>query len=146
MNSKPGPKSAQSLRHSVKNKRKPPRGMYLDAHDLNTIATGPPGQGAALLKNLDAEIVSLKRTVSVAWEVLFFCECLKQLVHVLCQREQIQNELKKEEKTSPLCFIFQVQNNKQLLSMHKHKTSAGIDMFRPLEVSKPRFCNCIGMN
>ncbi len=37
--------------------------MYLDAHDLNVIATGPPGQGAALLKNLDAEIVSLKRTV-----------------------------------------------------------------------------------
>ena len=38
--------------------------MYLDAHDLNAIATGPPGQGAALLKNLDAEIVSLKRSVS----------------------------------------------------------------------------------
>ena len=38
--------------------------MYLDLHDLNAIATGPPGQGAALLKNLDAEIVSLKRTVS----------------------------------------------------------------------------------
>ena len=64
LNIKPGPKSAQLLRHSVKNKRKPPRGMYLDLHDLNAIATGPPGQGAALLKNLDAEIVSLKRTVS----------------------------------------------------------------------------------
>ena len=64
-NSKPGPKSAQSLRHSIKNKRKPPRGMYLKYEDLLALATGPPGQGEAILKSLDAEIVALKRTVSI---------------------------------------------------------------------------------
>ncbi len=62
-NNKPGPKSAQSQKHSNRNKRRPPRGMYLIGEDLVSIATGPLGQGDAILKSLDAEIVTLKRQV-----------------------------------------------------------------------------------
>ncbi len=50
--------------------------MYLDAQDLIAIATGPPGQGGAILKNLDAEIVSLKRAVST---MKCYYACAKQL-------------------------------------------------------------------
>lgn len=47
----------------IRNKLKAPRGMYLNYDDLMAIATGPPGQGEAILKQLDAELVSLKRHV-----------------------------------------------------------------------------------
>ena len=62
--------------------------MFLQYDDLIAIATGPPGQGEALLKQLDTELVALKR---------------------------------------------QVQNNKQLLSMNKQKTSVGIEELRAAE-------------
>lgn len=76
-------------RHNpVKSKRKPPRGMYMNYDDLLTVATGPPGQGEAVLKAMDSEVVSLKR---------------------------------------------QVQNSKQIISALKHKTSSGIDDYRPPE-------------
>ncbi|GAB6025597.1 hypothetical protein CHUAL_011324 [Chamberlinius hualienensis] len=47
----------------VKSKRKAPRGMYLSHEDLKSIATGPVGQGEAILKSLDSEVVSLKRQI-----------------------------------------------------------------------------------
>ena len=47
----------------MRNKRKPPRGMYLSQEDMMTIATGPTGQGDSILKQLDSELVSLKRMV-----------------------------------------------------------------------------------
>lgn len=79
-----------STRHNpMKSKRKPPRGMYISSSDLNTIAGGPPGQGEALLKAIDSEVINLKR---------------------------------------------QVQNNKQMISQLRHKTSCGVDEFRPVEV------------
>ena len=37
--------------------------MYLNNADLVALATGPPGQGEALLKQLDVEHVQLMRTV-----------------------------------------------------------------------------------
>ena len=37
--------------------------MFLNYDDLVAIATGPPGQGEAILKQLDAEIVTMKRQV-----------------------------------------------------------------------------------
>lgn len=78
-------------RHNpIKSKRKPPRGMYLNHEDLKTIALGPPGQGDAILKSMDLEVIALKR---------------------------------------------QVQNSKQIISALKHKTSSGIDDFRPPESS-----------
>lgn len=43
--------------------RKPPRGMHLDKNDLTLLASGPNGQGEAILKALDSEVVSLKRQV-----------------------------------------------------------------------------------
>ena len=43
--------------------RKPPRGMYVDISDLNVCANGPEGEGDLILKNLDQEIVSIKRQV-----------------------------------------------------------------------------------
>lgn len=57
----------------MKNKRKPPRGMYLNYDDLIAIATGPPGQGEALLKQLDTELVSLKRQVRLGLIVELVC-------------------------------------------------------------------------
>ncbi|KAK7104924.1 REST corepressor 3-like [Littorina saxatilis] len=86
-----GPKrheSTQGRHNPIKHKRKPPKGMYLDAADLLAMVTGPPGQSQAILKALDGDIVTLKR---------------------------------------------QVQNNKQLLSLQKHKAGNGIDDFRPPE-------------
>lgn len=46
-----------------RNSTKPPKGMHINHDDLVALATGPPGQGETLLKSLDREIVSLKRTV-----------------------------------------------------------------------------------
>ncbi|XP_074662552.1 REST corepressor 1-like [Tubulanus polymorphus] len=67
MRSNLGPKK-QELSHSgrhnpIKHKRKPPRGIYLNKEDLIAMATGPSGQGDAILKQLEAEIISLKRQV-----------------------------------------------------------------------------------
>ena len=57
----------------IRNKLKAPRGMYLNYDDLMAIATGPPGQGEAILKQLDAELVSLKRHVSGCLLANVFC-------------------------------------------------------------------------
>lgn len=51
-------------RHTLtKTKRKPPRGMFIDPEDLDSLANGPPGTGENLLRSLDQEIVALKRLV-----------------------------------------------------------------------------------
>lgn len=47
----------------LKSKRRPPRGMFMSNDDLIAIVTGPTGQGDALLRQLDGELVSLKRQV-----------------------------------------------------------------------------------
>jgi len=47
----------------LKNKRKPPRGMYLNRDSLMVIATGPVGQGDVILKQHQIELVGLKRQV-----------------------------------------------------------------------------------
>ena len=52
-----------SGRHLQLKPRKPPRGMYLNHEDLMAIANGPPGQGDAILKSLDSEVITLKRNV-----------------------------------------------------------------------------------
>lgn len=44
-------------------KRKPPKGMYVDKGDLHQLAKGPLGTGEVMLRTLDQEIVSLKRQV-----------------------------------------------------------------------------------
>ncbi|XP_052273976.1 REST corepressor 1-like isoform X2 [Dreissena polymorpha] len=80
-----GPKRHEHSQHRhnpMRHKRKPPRGMYLSNEDLKAMVTGPPGQAEAILKNLDAELVTAKRTV---------------------------------------------QNNKQMISMQKHKMMSGIE-------------------
>ena len=41
----------------------PPKGMHINHDDLVGLATGPPGQGEAVLKSHDREIVSFKRNV-----------------------------------------------------------------------------------
>lgn len=61
----PGQKKSEVHSRIARNKRKPPRGMYLQHDDLLSIATGPPGQGEAILKQLDVEIVALKRQVPI---------------------------------------------------------------------------------
>lgn len=58
------PSDPSFTRHSLtKQKRKPPRGMYIDKDDLESLANGPPGTGETLLRSLDQEIVALKRQV-----------------------------------------------------------------------------------
>jgi REST corepressor 1 len=47
----------------LKNKRKPPRGMFLNREGLISIATGPVGQGDVILKQHQIELVGLKRQV-----------------------------------------------------------------------------------
>jgi len=48
----------------LRNKRKPPRGMYLNAESLMSFATSAAAQADALLKKFEAELVELKRQVS----------------------------------------------------------------------------------
>ncbi|KAK2182076.1 hypothetical protein NP493_368g02036 [Ridgeia piscesae] len=61
---RPTPGSKKMDLHSrMRNRRKPPRGMYMNQEDLMAIATGPPGQGEMLLRQLDGELVALKRQV-----------------------------------------------------------------------------------
>ena len=55
--------STDGLSLMSKQKRKPPRGMFVDKEDLMLLATGPPGTGEAILRGLDQEIVSIKRQV-----------------------------------------------------------------------------------
>lgn len=45
------------------NRRRPPRGMCLQYQDLVAMATGPQGQGDAILRAMDSELVALKRQV-----------------------------------------------------------------------------------
>ena len=53
-----------STRHNpMKSKRKPPRGMFINLPDLMTMVNGPPGQGEAILRGLDSEILNLKRNI-----------------------------------------------------------------------------------
>jgi len=59
----------------LRNKRKPPRGMYLNADSLMSFATSPAAQADALLKKFDAELVELKRQVDLSF-FCFFCVIL----------------------------------------------------------------------
>ena len=54
----------QKYMNLMKNSGKPPKGMYINHDDLVALATGPTSQGEQLLKTMDREIVSYKRTVS----------------------------------------------------------------------------------
>lgn len=53
-----------SRHNPMKHKRKPPRGMHISTEDLQLVGNGLTGQAEALLKSLDAELVSIKRQVS----------------------------------------------------------------------------------
>jgi len=57
---KDGAKKGHAL---FKNSSQPPKGMHINHDDLIGLATGPAGQGEAILRSLDREIVSFKRTV-----------------------------------------------------------------------------------
>merc|ERR1712013_146609 len=60
----PTRKDGVKQKHSVfRNSSQPPKGMYINHDDLVTLATGPSGQGEAILQGLDREIVSHKRIV-----------------------------------------------------------------------------------
>lgn len=63
-----GPKRHEHGQHRhnpMRHKRKPPRGMYLSSEDLKAMVTGPQGKAEAILKTLDSELVTSKRTVSI---------------------------------------------------------------------------------
>jgi len=54
----------------LKNSGKPPKGMYINHDDLVSLATGPSSQGEQLLKSMDREIVTYKRTVQNNKQIL----------------------------------------------------------------------------
>lgn len=54
----------QHRHNPMKHKRKPPRGMFIIAEDLSLFTSGPPVQAESVLKNAEAELVSLKRQVN----------------------------------------------------------------------------------
>jgi hypothetical protein len=64
---KDGSKSGGGQKYNamLKNAGKPPKGMYINHDDLVSLATGPTAQGDQLLKSMDREIVSYKRSVSL---------------------------------------------------------------------------------
>lgn len=53
----------QHRHNPMKHKRKPPRGMFIVAEDLSLFTAGPPAQADTVLKNAEADLVSLKRQV-----------------------------------------------------------------------------------
>lgn len=57
----------------ARNKRQPPRGMYVNHDDLEAIATEPNSQGETILVAIDDEVVSLKCKVCVAKSFFNFC-------------------------------------------------------------------------
>jgi len=62
----------------ARNKRLPPRGMYVNHDDLQSIASGSNGQGETVLSAMDDEVVSLKCKVCVAFLnlcIFFFSNC-----------------------------------------------------------------------
>lgn len=69
-NSRPtiGPNRGRADRHYnlPRNKRTPPRGMYINHDDLTAIASGTAAQTDNLLKSLDRELLTLKRIVRPA--------------------------------------------------------------------------------
>eukprot|EP00096_Caligus_rogercresseyi_P015369 TRINITY_DN7817_c0_g1_i1.p1 TRINITY_DN7817_c0_g1~~TRINITY_DN7817_c0_g1_i1.p1 ORF type:complete len:501 (-),score=173.94 TRINITY_DN7817_c0_g1_i1:271-1773(-) len=67
---KDGSKNSKHHHSLFKNNSKPPKGMYVNHDDLVALATGPNGQGDALLKTMDREIVSYKRVVQNNKQVL----------------------------------------------------------------------------
>jgi len=60
----------QKYNSLMKNSGKPPKGMYVNHDDLVALATGPTTQGEQLLKAMDREIVSYKRTVQNNKQIL----------------------------------------------------------------------------
>lgn len=64
--------------------RKPPRGMYVDPADLQACSTGSEGEGDLILKNLDQEIVSIKRQVQNNKQII---SQLKQKISLEIQEE-----------------------------------------------------------
>ncbi|XP_054261661.1 REST corepressor 1 isoform X2 [Macrosteles quadrilineatus] len=58
-----GPTKPRDRQLLLRNKRKPPRGMYVNHDDLVAMASGPAGQGEQMLRATDREIVALKRQV-----------------------------------------------------------------------------------
>lgn len=72
---KDGSKAGGSQKYNsiLKNSGKPPKGMYVNHDDLVALATGPATQGEQLLKAMDREIVSYKRTVQNNKQILSSC-------------------------------------------------------------------------
>jgi len=61
----------------ARNKRLPPRGMYVNHDDLQSIASGSNGQGETVLSAMDDEVVSLKCKVCATllnFYIFFFFE------------------------------------------------------------------------
>ena len=71
---KDGSKAGGSQKYNslLKNSGKPPKGMYVNHDDLVALATGPATQGEQLLKAMDREIVSYKRTVRHFCNTFFY--------------------------------------------------------------------------
>lgn len=59
---------SQYRHHPLRSRRRPPKGMYLHPEDINTISSSPD-MSALTLRQLDSQLVSLKRQV----------QCMKQI-------------------------------------------------------------------
>lgn len=55
----------------ARNKRLPPRGMYVNHDDLQAIASQPKGQEQTILLGMDHEVVSLKYKVCCTIQFLY---------------------------------------------------------------------------
>lgn len=69
----------QHRHNPMKHKRKPPRGMFIIADDLSLFTSGPPVQAESVLKNAEAELVSLKRQVNTNFCLMFIISTRNQV-------------------------------------------------------------------
>lgn len=90
-------KRVEPMRHiPAKAKKKPPRGMYVDMSDLKQISHGPVGHGEVLLKQLDTEVVGLKRQVQSNKQII------SQLKHKVADGV---DQLRLPESVSTMCNV-----------------------------------------
>lgn len=62
--------SSQQSKSGVKGRRKPPKGMHLSQEDLVLLASGPSGQGDAILQRANADLIALKQQVQTHKQAL----------------------------------------------------------------------------
>jgi len=75
----------------LRNKRKPPRGMYMNSESLMSYAASTAAQADALLKKFDADLIELKCQVgcAVVFSQVFVGFCVRKVIGLVENSQQM---------------------------------------------------------